>query len=214
MKHLIALYEKYSALLLAFFKPLGFWGIGVLAIIDSSSVPMPMDAFIVFYAWHDKPRFYLYVFAAALGSAIGGLLPYLIGRAGGELFLLKRVNRARFDALRHKFEHQEFVAVLIPSMLPPPTPWKLFVFGAGVFEMPIANFMLAVFAGRVIRFGVESLLTIRYGPQIIHEFSELSRKHMTALVAGISVVIALVALYFVLKGRRNRKRRIEHSKSN
>lgn len=214
MKHLIGLYKKYSALLLAFFKPLGYWGVGVLAMIDSSSVPMPMDAFIVFYAWNDKAHFYLYVLTAALGSAIGGLLPYFIGRAGGELFLLKRINRARFDTLRHKFEHQEFVAVLIPSMLPPPTPWKLFVFGAGVFEMPIVNFMVAVFAGRLIRFGVEALLTIRYGPQIMHEFSDLGRRHMTALVAGIAVIIALVALYYVLKYRRKRKRREAYNKSN
>lgn len=214
MKHLIALYKKYSALLLVFFKPLGYWGVGLLAMIDSSSVPMPMDAFIVFYAWNDKAHFYLYVFTAALGSAIGGLLPYLIGRAGGELFLLKRINRARFDVLRHKFEHQEFVAVLIPSMLPPPTPWKLFVFGAGVFEMPIANFMVAVFVGRLIRFGVEALLTIRYGPQIMHEFSDLGRQHMTALVAGIAFILALVALYYVLKYRRKRRKRAEHSRSN
>src|SRR6185312_4529743 len=73
VKHLIHLYKKSSALLLAFFKPLGFWGVGVLAIVDSSSIPMPMDAFIAYYAWHDKHRFYLYVLAAALGSAIGGL---------------------------------------------------------------------------------------------------------------------------------------------
>ena len=65
-----------------------------------------------------------------------GLLPYILGRAGGELFLLKRVNRERYDRLRIRFEKQEFLAMAIPSMLPPPTPWKLFVFAAGVFEMP------------------------------------------------------------------------------
>jgi membrane protein YqaA with SNARE-associated domain len=213
VKHLIQLYQKYSGLLLAFFKPLGYWGIGVLAIVDSSSVPMPMDAFIVFYAWHDKTHFYLYVFTAALGSAIGGLLPYFIGRAGGELFLLKRINRAKFDALRHRFERQEFVAILIPSMLPPPTPWKLFVFGAGVFEMPVANFMLAVFAGRVIRFGVESLLVIHYGPQIMHEFSDLSRQHMPALIAGMAVIIAVAVVYFAMKNRKKRDKKREQTKS-
>lgn len=214
MKHLIALYEKYSGLLLAFLKPLGFWGIGVLAVVDSSSLPMPMDAFIAFYAWHDPKRFYLYVLAAAVGSAIGGLLPYFIGRAGGELFLLKRINRAKFDALRHRFERQEFVAVLIPSMLPPPTPWKLFVFGAGVFEMPVANFMLAVFTGRMVRFGVESLLVIHYGPQIMHTLAALGRGHMVALTVGISILIVLGVLYSFLKYRRKRNQNTEQTKSN
>ena len=89
---------------------------------------------------------------AAVGSAIGGLVPFLVGRAGGEIFLMKRINRPKFERLRDRFERQEFLAVMIPSMLPPPTPWKLFVFGAGVFEMRLVNFMLAVFAGRVVRY--------------------------------------------------------------
>lgn len=200
MKELIHLYKKYSGLLLVFFKPLGYWGIGVLAIVDSSSIPMPMDAFIAYYAWQDKRHFYFYVLTASLGSAIGGLLPYFIGRAGGELFLLKRINREKFDALRHKFDRQEFAAVLIPSMLPPPTPWKLFVFGAGVFEMPVATFMIAVFVGRVIRFGVESLLTIRYGPQILHSFAA----HTRAASIVIGVLVALGVLYYILKARKKR----------
>ncbi|MGH9586873.1 MAG: YqaA family protein [Acidobacteriaceae bacterium] len=210
MKHLIHLYKKYSALLLVFFKPLGFWGIGVLAIVDSSSIPVPMDAFIAYYAWHDKHRFYLYVLTAALGSAIGGLVPFFIGRAGGELFLLKRINRQKFDALRHRFERQEFVAVLIPSMLPPPTPWKLFVFGAGVFEMPIVNFMVAVFVGRLIRFGMESLLTIRYGPEILHSFSA----HTLGMSIGVGALIALGVVYYILKMKRKRKKGTEQPKSN
>ena len=210
MKDLIHLYKKYSALLLAFFKPLGYWGIGVLAIVDSSSIPMPMDAFIAYYAWTDLHRFYLYVFTAALGSAIGGLVPYFIGRAGGELFLLKRINRQKFDALRHRFEHQEFAAILIPSMLPPPTPWKLFVFGSGVFEMPVVNFMVAVFVGRVIRFGVESLLVIRYGPQILHSFSA----HTLAASIVIGVLIALAVAYYIFKIRRKKKRQSVTKDSN
>ena len=29
--------------------------------------------------------------------------------------------------------------MMVPSILPPPTPWKLFVFAAGVFEMKILD---------------------------------------------------------------------------
>lgn len=202
MKHLIAVYEKYSGLLLALLKPLGFWGIGLLAVLDSSSIPVPMDAFIAFYAWHDSRRFYLYVIMAAIGSAIGGLLPYFVGRAGGEIFLLKRVNRARFEAMRNRFERQEFMAILIPSMMPPPTPWKLFVFGAGVFEMRVVNFMLAVFVGRLIRFGVESLLVIRYGPEIIHEIVAITNRHMVAVITLLAIMVALLAFYGIRKVKR------------
>lgn len=202
MKHLIALYKKYSGLILIFFKPLGFWGIGVLAIVDASSIPMPMDPFMVFYAMRDPHRIYLYVLTAALGSSIGGLVPFFIGRAGGELFLLKRINRAKFDALSRRFERQEFVAVMVPSMLPPPTPWKLFVFGAGVFEMPIVHFMLAVFVGRIVRFGVEAFLVIRYGPQIMHTLSAIVQKHLAAGLAVLVIIIALAVYWFLRKSRK------------
>lgn len=205
MKRLLALYQKYSALLLKVLAPLGFWGIGALSILDSSSIPVPMDAFIAFYVWHDPHRFYLYVIMAAVGSAIGGLLPYYVGRAGGEIFLLKRIDRPKYEALRDKFERQEFFALLIPSMMPPPTPWKLFVFGAGVFEMRVLNFMLAVFIGRLIRFGVESILVIRYGPEIVHQLSAMFRLHLAATLIALGAIIVLLAAYVIRKSMKKGK---------
>ncbi len=140
---------------------LGFWGIGAIALLDSSTIPVPMDAILAVYIWNNKSHFWLYCLMAAIGSAIGGLLPYGLGRAGGELFLLKRIDRARFDRMRLRFERQEFLAVMIPSMLPPPAPWKMFIFAAGVFEMRVIPFMLAVFAGRMVRW----LILVRAGAQ-------------------------------------------------
>jgi len=125
---------KWKLVVLPAVLKLGIFGAGAVAILDSSSIPMPMDLFIAGWVWKDQSRFWLYCLMAAAGSAIGGLLPYLLGRAGGELFLLKRVNRERYDRLRIRFEKQEFLAMAIPSMLPPPTPWKLFVFAAGVLK--------------------------------------------------------------------------------
>ena len=147
MKQLAAVLLKFKVYLLAVLKPLGYWGLGAIALLDSSSIPVPMDVIVAGYVWSDRSRVVLYVLAAAIGSTIGGLLPFFLGRAGGELFLLKRVDRVRYEQLRDRFERQEFLALLIPSMMPPPTPWKLFVFGAGVFEMKTSAFMLAVSSG-------------------------------------------------------------------
>ncbi len=159
--------------------------------IDSASIPIPIDVLMALWAWNDKRHFYLYALLAAFGSTLGGLIPFYLGKAGGELFLLKRVNRARFDALRKQFEKQEFLAVMIPSLLPPPTTWKLFVFGAGVFEMRTLNFMLAVFIGRCIRFGVETALVVKYGPQIVTVVGDLAKRHL---------VLTLLALLLIFGG--------------
>jgi membrane protein YqaA with SNARE-associated domain len=156
--------------------------------IDSASIPIPIDVLMGIWAWNDKQHFYLYALLAAVGSTLGGLVPFFVGRAGGELFLLKRVDRARFEALRNQFEKQEFLAVMVPSLLPPPTPWKLFVFGAGVFEMKTWNFMLAVFIGRCIRFGVETALVVKYGPQIVTVVADLAKKHLVLTLLALAVI--------------------------
>lgn len=202
LKRLGALFLKYQLILLAALKPFGYWGLGALAILDSSSIPVPMDLFVAGYAWSDRRRVALYVLAAAIGSAIGGLLPFFLGRAGGELFLLKRIDRKRYEQLRDRFERQEFLALLIPSMMPPPTPWKLFVFGAGVFEMKIRDFLGAVFLGRLIRFSVLSFLTLRYGPEVVHVISDMARKHLAVLMLVLGFVAILILAGALRKGMK------------
>jgi membrane protein YqaA with SNARE-associated domain len=178
---------KSKLVLLPFAAKFGFWGIGALALLDSSTVPIPMDFFLAGYVWTDKSHFWLYCLLASVGSAVGGLLPYGLGRAGGELFLLKRVNRERYERMRTRFENQEFLAMMIPSMLPPPTPWKACVFAAGVFEMRVAPFMLAVFCGRMVRWLILSLLVLKLGPDAVGMVAHHSLT-LVAIVGGLAVI--------------------------
>ena len=202
MKRAIRLFLKYKVWLLAILKPLGVWGVGCIALIDAAAVPVPIDFILAGYIWADRKHFYLYVIIAALGSALGGLLPFLLGRLGGELFLMKRVDRAKYESLRDRFEKQEFLAMMIPSMLPPPTPWKLFVFGAGVFEMKTVDFLLAVFCGRLIRDSVTALLTIEYGPRIITLTTELLTRHRRVILLVFLALFGLLTVWIVRKRRR------------
>jgi membrane protein YqaA with SNARE-associated domain len=189
LKHLIVLLAKWKTVLMAFVKPLGIWGMGLVATVDAAAIPLPMDLIMAGYAWEDRQHFYLYAILAGVGSAVGALVPYFIGRAGGELFLLRRVNRAKFDKVRAQFEKQEFAAILIPSAMPPPWPWKVFLLGAGVFEMKIPQFMLAIFLGRTTRYLIEGLLTVLYGPEIIVVFGQLVREHLILLLVVIGLLM-------------------------
>jgi len=157
-----------------------------------------MDALIAVWVWKDQSHFWAYCLMAAAGSAVGGLLPYALGRAGGELFILKRVNRERYERMKLRFEKQEFLAMAIPSALPPPTPWKAFVFAAGVFEMRVAPFMLAVFTGRLVRWLVLSLLVIKLGPEALGMV-----EHHAPMVLLVVGGIALIG--FAIWWRRKRK---------
>lgn len=198
---------KYKYFIFVVLKPLGIWGLLALAFVDSSSIAVPMDPLVASYVWADKPRLLLYVLVAALGSAVGSLVPFFLGRAGGELFLLKRINRARFEQLRDRFERQEFLALLVPAMLPPPTPFKLFVFAAGVFEMRTASFMLAVFLGRFLRFAAMALLVVRYGPEIVHVVGQSIHRHLTLTLILFGALVAFFTWLIsrqVQAARRNR----------
>ena len=194
-----ALLHKLNTAMLVALKPFGVWGIGALAVIDSAAIPVPIDALLIDYVVHDKPRFLIYCFMAAAGSAIGGLVPFFLGRAGGELFLMKRINRKRYEQIRDRFERQEFLAIMIPAMMPPPTPVKLFEFAAGVFEMKTVWFFSAIMAGKFLRFLVWALITIFFGPTILHAVVQVVREHMTNVLGVAGILVVLVGVWVVRK---------------
>jgi len=185
LKHLfLRLAAFWKLAMLPALVKMGFWGAGAIALLDSSSIPVPMDAYLAIAIWNAKGQFWAYVLMASAGSAIGGLLPYALGRAGGELFLMKRINRQRFEAIRARFEKQEFLAVMIPSMLPPPAPWKVFIFASGVFEMRVLPFMLAVFCGRMVRWFILAFLVIKLGPGA----ADIVAHHALAVVGVVGLL--------------------------
>ena len=190
---------KYAAFI-AFLKSLGAWGVLIISFLDACAFGVPMDPLIAGYVYANPHKSWLYCLAASVGSAIGSLIPYALGRAGGELFLLKRINEARLKRIRDRFEKREFLALMIPAMLPPPTPFKLLVFSAGVFEMKLVPFLLAITSGRLVRFAVVSTITILFGPQIVAEAKSLILKHPSVVVGiGILVLALLYVVYRLLR---------------
>jgi membrane protein YqaA with SNARE-associated domain len=191
---------KYTAWLAAL-KTLGAWGVFIISFLDSSAFGVPMDPLVAGYVYSNPHRAWLYCIAASVGSALGSLVPYGLGRAGGELFLLKRIDETKLKRIRDRFEKQEFLALMVPAMLPPPTPFKLFVFSAGVFEMKPIPFLLAIVSGRLVRFGTLSILTIVFGPQIVAETKALVKTHPSLLVLIVVGVVLLAYLIFKLLQR-------------
>lgn len=198
--HPIVVLHKINAVLLATLKPLGIWGLGGLAFVDSGLIPLPttMDGVVIGYVAANHGKLLLYVLMASAASAMGSLIPYYAGRAGGELFLLKRINRSRYERMRDRFERQEFMAIMVPAMMPPPMPIKLFEFAAGVFEMKPMPFLAAIFCGKFVQFLVCGLITVMYGPEIAHAGRQAIHEHLSG-VLGIAGVVALVLCVYVLR---------------
>ena len=169
--------------------PLGPWGMLALAAVDGSFLGMPLDAIFVYYVYTDHSRFLLYVLLGAAGSALGSIVLYFIGYTGGEVLLRKRLSPQRFEKIHESFDRHEFWALMFPAMLPPPTPFKIVVLAAAAFEMNFAHFLLAIFAGRFVRFLIEALLTLWFGPQIVTLTGSLFAHHFAGILVGMGVIV-------------------------
>ena len=200
IKHILS---RYTAFLWALLKPLGAWGVLAVAAIDGAFLGLPVDAIVAGYIYNDRPRFVLYALMASAGSALGSIVIYLIGYKGGEELLRKRIPPARFEKVHAAFDKHPFWSLMFPAMLPPPTPFKLFVLAAAVSEMGFARFLLAIFSGRMVRFLVLGLLTIEFGPDVVHLFGTVLRQHYYWLVGAI-----VAALVVWLMMRRKMKKTI------
>lgn len=203
MKTIGHILARYTAWIWGLLQHLGIWGVFAIAFADSALLGMPVDAIVAAYVYHDRRRLLFYVTLAALGSALGSIPLYLIGYAGGEKVLRKRISEERFQRIHWSFEQHEFWALMFPGMLPPPTPFKIFVLAAAVFEMRFRDFFAAIFAGRFVRFLVLSLLVLYFGPQIVGFMGDIVRRHLAWLLGAI-----LGGVFVWLLMRRNRSRKL------
>jgi membrane protein YqaA with SNARE-associated domain len=204
-KHILS---RYTVFVWGLLKPLGIWGAFSIAAVDAAFLGLPLDPVVASYVYNDRSRFLLYAIMASAGSAIGSLIIYAIGYEGGELLLRKRISGQRFDRIRSSFEKREFWALMVPSMLPPPAPFKLFVLSAGVFEMHFTHFLLAIFCGRMVRFVLLSVFTMLFGPHVVTFAGVLIHKHLALTVA--SAVILIVAIYVIYRLWREPVIELEH----
>ena len=195
IKHILA---RYTVFIWGLLKPLGVWGAFGIAAVDAAFLGLPLDPVIAGYVYADRSRFLVYALMAAVGSALGSLIIYAIGYEGGELLLRQRISTERFERIRGAFEKREFWALMLPSMLPPPAPFKLFVFSAGVFEMHFTHFLLAVFCGRMVRFLVLSGLTVVFGPHVATFAGILLHKHLALTLGSAAAVIIFAYVIYRL----------------
>ena len=199
IKHI---FLRYTAFLWALLKPLGAWGVFAIAALDGAALGLPMDPIVATYVYQDRSRFLLYVLMASTGSALGSIVIYGIGYLGGEELLRKRISPQRFDKFHQAFEKHPFWSLMFPAMLPPPTPFKLFALAAAVSEMKFTHFLMAIFAGRFVRFLLLSILTLVFGPEFVRIFGSVVRDHWPWVIAGVVVGLAIWLVVIRLKKRK------------
>jgi membrane protein YqaA with SNARE-associated domain len=164
---------------------LGGPGLFLIAFLDSSflSFPEVVDLLIVWLTIQHPHRVLYYALLATLGSVAGCLSLFLLARKGGDAFLRKRLHERHIDRATTVVRKYGLLSVLIPSLLPPPAPFKIFVLAAGVAQVRTVDFVLAVGIGRGARYFGEGLLALWYGDRAAAFLSEHARPIAIWMVA-------------------------------
>jgi membrane protein YqaA with SNARE-associated domain len=198
--------SKIVGALQAFALALGAPGLFVIGFLDSSFVPLPElnDLLLVFMVTTHKPRMPLYAAAAVLGSLAGCLALYYIGRRGGAAMVNRRFSSGRASRTLEMLQRYGVISVLVPCLLPPPAPFKIFMLLAGVAGISVSRFALAIVIGRSIRFFGLGFLALRFGDAAL----ELLRERGATVAYGlIGFLLAVLAIYLAWTKARGRKDR-------
>lgn len=180
---------------------LGLFGVGAIAFLDSSFLSFPEinDILIIANSFHNGRRMLLFSTATLIGSVLGCAALFYVGKKGGNALLRKRFDPAKVGRVRGWYQKYGVLAVIIPSLLPPPTPFKLFVISAGVFEISWPKFLLAVTLGRGIRYYLEGYLALQLGE---HAGDWMRQHYSTVALSIILSVGAIFVVYLLLRKKR------------
>jgi len=182
---------------------LGPAGLFVVAFFDSSFLSLPeINDILVVSSCSLNPRSaWIPITLATLGSLAGCSVLWEIGRRGGEPLLERRFGKAQVARTRVAFERWDLLALIVPALLPPPMPFKIFVLSAGVFGVPWRRFAGTLILARGLRYVFWGLLGIVYGDEALRLLRAVDRwfdDHglmvLAVLAAAVLVGVAVWAI--------------------
>jgi membrane protein YqaA with SNARE-associated domain len=179
---------------------LGAPGLFLLAFLDSSFIPIPegVDILVIFMSIRHPERMVLYASLATAGSVAGCYVLYALARRGGETFLRKRFKADTIDKAVARFQKYGAFAIAIPAILPPPTPFKLFILAAGVARIRPLEFLIAITVGRGVRFFGKGLLAAWYGEAALEYLS----RHASTIYLVLAAAVGLGVVVYLARRRR------------
>jgi len=195
LKSILAAIEEWA-------NGVGGIGLFVVAALDSSflSFPQVNDLLVIYLSTKRPALMPYYAGLTVLGSVVGCFVLYGFAYRGGEVFLRKRVSGPRVERGLALYQRHGLLAVVVPALLPPPMPFKLFVLLAGAARVSPWKFGVAVVIGRGIRYFGQGYLAVLYGERAVAIVQEHGRE--------VGIGLALTALAIGLGFYVYRKRRI------
>jgi membrane protein YqaA with SNARE-associated domain len=188
----------------AFAAAIGGPGLFIIAFLDSSflSFPQVNDLLVISMVVQHPYWMVYYAGMATAGSVAGCLAIYYVARKGGDALVRRRFKGRIFERSHRLVERYGVLTLLVPSILPPPSPFKIFVLLAGASRMSVGRFVAAIAVGRGIRYFGTGLLTVWYGQRAI-TFLEENGRIAALAIAGAVVVLGTAYLLWNRFRRRH-----------
>ena len=182
---------------------LGGPGLFSIAFLDSSFISLPQinDILVVLMVTQNKALMLYYVAMATLGSIAGCYVIYYLARKGGDTFIQKRLKPGHTERALAMYKRHGLLALMVPALLPPPAPFKLFVLAAGVAHVRPLQFVAAVGIARGARYLALGVLAVRYGDAA----QELMATRGREVAMWVAALIVTAAAVFWLWQRYNSK---------
>jgi membrane protein YqaA with SNARE-associated domain len=180
------------------------WGVRTMflcAFADASFFPFPTTTVFIPLVLLNVSKAYKYAFIFALGTFSGAFAGYLIGHfawlnAQGEFtpiaqFLFDHIpgfSKTVYNHFHIQFVKYDFWILIISAFLP--FPINIFSISAGVFNINIFVFCLAILISMTIKFYFLAFMVVKAGPEI-QKISGFKFKPV-AIVAIACIVIAVI----------------------
>jgi membrane protein YqaA with SNARE-associated domain len=189
---------SFSGWILRGFRRLGIFGLLLLSALDSSFLVLPFGNDLLLVALVSSNRNSLvwiaYVMVSAIGSVVGVLVVDLIMRKAGEKGLERFVSQRRIEKLKSKLKNKAGITVFIATLIPPPFPFTPAVMTASALQTPRGKLFSAVFFGRLLRFGIEAVLALYFGRQVIGFINSDVVSYIVYGMIGIGVVLSTLSV--------------------
>ena len=171
---------------------LGGPGLFAIAFLDSSFISLPQinDLLVVVMVLQNPDWMPYYAAMATLGSIAGCYAIYYLAEKGGEAFIRRRLKPGHVERGLALYKRHGLMALMIPALLPPPAPFKLFVLMAGVAKVRPLQFVAAIGVARGARYLALGFLTIKYG-KAAQELMATRGREVALWVAGVFVLLAV-----------------------
>ena len=173
----------------------------VVAALDSSFLSFPQinDLLVIYMSTKNPVRMPYYAAMTTLGSLVGCFALYVVAWRGGEVFLRKRFSGPRVERGLALYQRHGLLAVVIPPLLPPPMPFKLFVLLAGAARVSPWKFGAVIAIGRGIRYFGQGYLAVLYGERAVAMVQAHGRE------VGIGLAVAALVIggaFYLIRSRR------------